>query len=53
MRTLSKRKIKKAKELLTEAINIFEKPYYSEEQEVKHILEQTIIKVRNVEENNK
>jgi hypothetical protein len=53
MKDLSKRKIEKAKELITGAINLFEKPYYMEEQEVKHILEQTMIKVRNVEENNK
>jgi len=53
MKALSKRKIEKAKGLLAEAINIFEEPYYTEEQEVKHILEKTMIKIRNVEENNK
>lgn len=49
MNNLTIRKVLRAKELISEAIKIFDGAYYVEELEMQNILEQTMVKIKNIE----
>lgn len=49
MNNMTIRKILRAKELIFEAIEIFDGAYYVEEIEMQNILEQTMVKIKNIE----